>query len=105
MLSERERAALRPEVGARLLLDLQHVDGTRATYAAWLIASDGEREWAAVLDESGEVVIADEAAPELLMLAKLTARGAAKRSADGLPAWPPRVLRWKGPGRQSSSSS
>jgi hypothetical protein len=35
----------------------------------------------------------------LQMLAKLTARSAAKKREDGLPAWPARVLRWRGPGR------
>ena len=43
------------------------------------------------------------AAPELdamlAMQARLIARGAAKRREDGLPPWPARVLRWRGPGR------
>jgi len=33
------------------------------------------------------------------MLAKLTARGAAKKREDGFPPWPARVTRWRGPGR------
>ncbi len=33
------------------------------------------------------------------MLGKLTARGAAKKREDGMPPWPARILRWRGPGR------
>jgi len=53
-------------------------------------------------DGSADVAIAgapDELADALRMLAKLTARGAASRRADGLAVWPARVLRWRGPGR------
>jgi hypothetical protein len=35
------------------------------------------------------------------MLAKLTARAADKKRGDGMPPWPNRVLRWRGPGRGS----
>ena len=53
-------------------------------------------------DGSAEVVIAgapDELVDALRMLAKLTARGAGARRTDGMPVWPARVLRWRGPGR------
>jgi hypothetical protein len=33
------------------------------------------------------------------MVAKLTARAAGKKREDGMPPWPARVLRWRGPGR------
>lgn len=124
-IDARERARLRPDVGARLLLDRIAVDGGVARYAAWVITPDGERGYAATLDDGGGATLAalpagdagagdaadaavgagdaaagaDDARDDLLMLARLTARGAARRVADGLPAWPPRILRWRGPGR------
>ena len=100
-MNERERRALRPTAGARLLLELIADGGARATYAAWVITPDGEQGATAELDDGGEVTLAADfdGAEEMRMLATLTARGAAKRRAEGLPAWPPRVLRWKGPGR------
>ena len=100
-MNERERDALRPKEGARLLLALVRADGGRATYAAWLIKPDGEHGTTAELDDRGTVTLAGEfdGVDDLRMLAKLTARAASKRVADGLPAWPPRVLRWRGAGR------
>lgn len=103
-----ERARLRPTTGARLLLELTATTSDGARYAGWVLTSDGERgfiaelsaDGAAALTATGEVETTDdEAAADLLMLARLTARSAGKRAADGLPPWPPRVLRWRGPGR------
>jgi len=89
---------VRPTVGARYLLELDSVDGTRATYRCTIYLPDAEHTATAILDEAGsvEVTPTDEM---LVMLAKLTARGAAKRREDGLPTWPQRLLRWRGPGR------
>lgn len=100
-MTERERLALRPKVGARLLLELASADGARAVYDAWVLTAAGDVHARAELDDGGGVALAGDfdGADELRMLAKLTARGASKRVADGLPAWPPRVLRWRGPGR------
>jgi hypothetical protein len=59
----------------------------------------------AVLADDGTVELAaPSGAPSelddmLVMLARLTARGAAKRRDDGLVVWPARLLRWRGPGR------
>jgi hypothetical protein len=58
----------------------------------------------ASLTEEGGVALGATGAPDELhaaleMLAKLTARGAAKRREDGLDVWPARVLRWRGTGR------
>ncbi len=36
---------------------------------------------------------------QLMSIAKQVTRAAKKSRADGLPVWPRRVLRWKGPGR------
>lgn len=56
------------------------------------------------LSDDGTATVDAAGAPEelvemLAMLAKLTARAAAKKREDGLPPWPSRVLRWRGPGR------
>ena len=103
-MNDRDRLALRPTAGARLLLELVAADGARARYAAWLLTPEREHAYTAELDDSGAAELtaaadATDGADDLAMLAKLTARGAAKRTADGLVAWPKRVLRWRGPGR------
>ncbi len=92
----------RPTTGARFLLELERVDGTRATYKATIFTPDADYTSTAVLDEDGSVELAPTGSTlddTLVMLAKLTARGAAKRREDGLPPWPQRLLRWRGPGR------
>jgi hypothetical protein len=86
----------------RFLLELQGVDGARATYRATVLTPTADFSSTCVLDEAGAVDLpptGSEADDMLQMLAKLTARGAAKRRDDGLPPWPQRVLRWRGPGR------
>ena len=95
---------MRPTSGARFLLELDGVDGERATYRGTIYTPDAEFTCSAVLDEQGEVTMAHTGAEAtlhgtLVMLARLTARGAAKRREDGLPTWPHRVMRWRGPGR------
>lgn len=100
-MSERE---LTPTAGVRLLLERDRVDGTRAHYRASVITPDARHDGTAILDETGAHTLDVPAAPlalaePLAMLCKLIARAAAKRIADGLPAWPPRILRWRGPGR------
>jgi hypothetical protein len=94
----------RPSTGARFLLELDRVDGARAVYRATIFTPDAERSAIATLGEDGSVELGLTGAPgdlagTLAMLAKLTARGATKRREDGLPAWPQRLLRWRGPGR------
>jgi hypothetical protein len=95
---------LRPREGARFLLERRHVTGARAEYRAAIFTPEQAFEGTAVLDDAGGVELAIDGAPAELvdmlhMLARLTARAAAKRRDDGLPAWPARVLRWRGPGR------
>jgi hypothetical protein len=96
--------ALTPTEGARFLLEREHDDGSRARYRAAIYTPDATYEGQATLSDDGAVEVEAPGAPEelfstLQMLAKLTARSAAKKRADGLPPWPARVLRWRGPGR------
>ncbi|MDB4958663.1 MAG: hypothetical protein JWO36_6232 [Myxococcales bacterium] len=94
----------RPTAGARFLLERQRDDGARAVYRVAIETSDASYEGRAILADDGSVELSPTGAPSelentLAMLAKLTARSAAKKREDGLPPWPARVLRWRGPGR------
>ena len=92
----------RPTAGARYLLELERVDGERAVYRTTIFTPDAEFTGTATLGEDGSVDVTptgSELDHTLVMLAKLTARGAPKRKEDGLPTWPQRLLRWRGPGR------
>ena len=95
---------LRPREGARFLLERERDDGARAEYRAVIFPPDATYRGRATHDDGGGVALAAAGAPAeladmLQMIAKLTARAAARRRDDGLPAWPARVLRWRGPGR------
>ena len=102
---------MRPSTGARYLLELTSPETgrndqgiNRATYAATIFTPDAEHRSIAKLADDGSVELAPTGAPPeldamLAMQARLIARGAAKRREDGLPPWPARVLRWRGPGR------
>ena len=86
------------------MLEREQDHGPRATYRAAIYTPDATYAGHATLCDDGTVEIEAAGAPEelfstLQMLAKLTARSAAKKREDGLPAWPARVLRWRGPGR------
>jgi len=105
-LDDAELDRLRPQVGARFLLQLDHADGASAHYRGWVLTAAATWSYAVELSEGGDARLdADGAAapPEhdtmLTTIARLTARGAARKRADGLPPWPDRVLRWRGPGR------
>lgn len=92
--------ALTPTSGARFLLERTRDDGARATYRAAIYTPEATYASTAVLADDGAVELLPTGAPgdlddALAMFAKLTARGAAKRREDGLPAWPSRVLRWR----------
>jgi hypothetical protein len=94
---------LTPTEGARFLLERERDDGATAYYKAAVYTPETAYEGHATLGEDGSVSL-DLAAPaDLLdmmqMVARLTARSAAKKREDGLPPWPARVLRWRGPGR------
>ena len=94
---------LTPTEGARFLLERERDGGATAVYSAAVYTPDATYEGRAVLRDDGGVTLELEAPAELAdmlaMVAKLTARAAAKKRDDGLPPWPARVLRWRGPGR------
>ena len=98
---------LRPTAGARYLLERESVDadGRRARYRARVLTPDATFVYAGELlaGEEPALVSSDPAPSELqdtlVMIARLIARGVDKRLADGLPPWPDRVMRWRGPGR------
>ena len=94
----------KPTAGARFLLEREQDLGARAVYRVAIDTPDARYEGRATLGEDGSVEVSALGAPgelesTLAMLAKLTARGAAKKREDGLVPWPQRVLRWRGPGR------
>ena len=96
----------RPTAGARFLLELEleRDGGASAAYRATVFVPDADYASSATLHEDGTVDLVPTGAPgdfdeTLAMFAKLLARGARKRRDDGLPTWPQRLLRWRGPGR------
>jgi hypothetical protein len=100
------RDPLTPEAGARYLLELVGGDGASARYRAAVVTPDQRFDYDAVLVDDGTATLTAHgaAAPaeleaSLHMLARLTARSATKKRDDGMPPWPQRVLRWRGPGR------
>jgi hypothetical protein len=92
-----------PTEGARFLLERERDEGASAVYKAAIYTPDATYEGTAVLRDDGsisvELTAPADLADMLAMLAKLTARAAAKKREDGLPPWPARVMRWRGPGR------
>ena len=94
---------LTPTEGVRLLLERERDAGARAAYKAAIYTPGATHEGHATLCDDGTASLDLEAPAELVelmaMLARLTARAAAKKREDGLPPWPARVLRWRGPGR------
>lgn len=103
-----DRGALHPQEGVRFLLERRSVeqDESVAHYRAAVFTPDQSFEYDAVLRSDGEASLdaRGPAAPadveeKLRAHARTLARGAARKRADGLPPWPHRVLRWRGPGR------
>jgi hypothetical protein len=97
---------LTPSAGARFLLERQSADERAARYLAQIATPGATFEYDVALVAGEEPVLTargEPASPQLAgmlaMLARLTARGVDKRIADGLPPWPERVTRWRGPGR------
>ena len=99
---------LHPTDGARFLLErdaaMPHADAARVTYRVSIFTPTETFAARAELGDDGSATLAATGAPaELdaaaLMFARLVARGAAKKRTDGMPPWPARVLRWRGPGR------
>lgn len=86
------------------MLERREDRGASATYRAAIYTPTTTYEGLATLADDGTSTVDVPGAPEdlvatLAMLAKLTARSAPKKREDGLPPWPARVLRWRGPGR------
>ncbi len=99
---------LHPTDGARYLLerDAELAGGSQARYRASVYTPTEVFASLLVLTDNGDVALAEGATAmaephwsALQMFAKLTARSVPKRREDELPAWPARVLRWRGPGR------
>jgi hypothetical protein len=95
---------LPPSQGARLLLERRSIaaDQSSATYRASIITPDLRFDYDAVLrlDGSAELTPSGPPAPaawqdRLAAHARQTARAAARRTADQMPPWPHRVLRWR----------
>jgi len=96
--------SLTPTEGARFLLERREDHGATASYRVAIYTPTVTYEGHATLSDDGAATVEAAGAPEdlvatLAMLAKLTARSAAKKRQDGLAPWPSRVLRWRGPGR------
>jgi hypothetical protein len=95
---------LHPTAGARYLLERMseriEEGEAAARYRATIFTPDATFVAEASLGSDGAVALADTGAPaelhaRLLSMAKLVARDAAKLLADGMPAWPARILRWR----------
>jgi hypothetical protein len=92
---------LHPTDGARYLLERDgDADGETARYRVAIYTPDAAYRATATLSEGGSVELAPTGAPDelharLATMARLVARDAAKLRADGMPAWPQRILRWR----------
>ncbi len=103
-------ADLRPQAGARFVLLRDVCDAKQARYVAAIITPEATWRFGLVLaagTETPPVIAAADAMPPpamaqldmLTKLAQLAARAAPTRASDGLTPWPPRIVRWRGPGR------
>lgn len=93
---------LHPTDGARYLLERDSVSdgGSLACYRVAIYTRDAAFTAVATLGVDGRVESSPTGAPDelhgrLVAIARLVARDAAKRKADGMPAWPQRILRWR----------
>jgi hypothetical protein len=94
---------LTPTEGARFLLERSSETAERAEYRVQVFTPSETFTGTAMLVDDGTATVTLIAPEDLVdmiaMLGKLIARAAAKKRADGMPPWPARVLRWRGPGR------
>ncbi|HET9619931.1 MAG TPA: hypothetical protein VFP84_01100 [Kofleriaceae bacterium] len=94
---------LHPSDGARYLLERAAATGerdARARYRATIFVPGADFTADVTLGTDGAVELADTGAPaelhaRLLSIVRLVARDAGKLAADGMPAWPARILRWR----------
>lgn len=100
--------SLHPTDGARLLLEREGVsaDGAEARYSGAIYTPDQRFEYEVVLGLGGRADLdavdapaASELEERLANIARSTARAAKRKQNEGLPPWPARILRWRGPGR------
>jgi hypothetical protein len=92
-----------PSAGARFVLERRAVSaGAFAVYDASIATAEVTYRADATLHDDGtvELFAVGEPAPaalmeKLTMFAKLTARSAPSRRAEGVPVWPARVTRWR----------
>ena len=100
------RRDLHPTDGARYLLERAGENegggevAARVRYRATIFTPDSAFASDAVLGTDGSVSLGETGAPaelhaRLASLARLVARDAGKLAADGMPAWPMRILRWR----------
>ncbi len=94
--------SLHPKSGVRFLFERTAEHGDHADYDAAILTADTRIDYKAGLREDGGVELvacADAAAAtlekKLKNIAVVIARGAKKKRADGLAAWPHRVQRWR----------
>ena len=101
-------SSLHPTEGIRLLLERETISDDRqsARYQATIYTVDQSFHYGCTLGLDGSAEMAadgDEAdakdAESLGKLARSTARAAKRKLEEDLPPWPPRILRWRGPGR------
>jgi len=98
---------LHPEEGARYLFERDEgAEEEAATYSAAIYTPDQRFEYRVVVRLDGDFETSPEGPPAEAELAKRLdrfarqiARAAQGKLDDGLPPWPARVLRWRGPGR------
>ncbi|HEY3803013.1 MAG TPA: hypothetical protein VGL61_10420 [Kofleriaceae bacterium] len=99
---------LTPTEGARFLFERERADDGGARYKVTIYTPDATFAGHAQLGFDGSAALEIGAPAELVqaaeMFAKLTARSATKHKDDGMPPWPARVLRWRGPGRGKASA-
>ena len=100
---------LTPTAGARYVLERVVAAERTARYRGRVLTPDAEYAYDVDLVAGEEPALTATAAapPELektlTMIARLTARAVDKRLDDGLPPWPERITRWRGPGRGSAA--
>jgi hypothetical protein len=101
---------LHPSEGARFLLERTGDAGAesadRARYRAAVYTPEARYDYDAALGTDGSCDVTASAAPapddldaKLRQIARVIAKGARAKLRDGLPPWPQRVLRWRGPNR------
>lgn len=97
---------LHPTEGARYLLELTAGDEQRATFHGAIFTPEECFDYDVELDADGSyqldargVGAGAELEKRLGNFARQLARAARGNVEDGLPPWPQRILRWRGPGR------